>query len=106
MAFISLGLLIYLILCNYPFSKQLNEIGKMKWIRWTILLAGAIHGIMIWAKQDLVTPKIITGVLLLLLVISFTMSGKHRGIEDIVARTIFKKIAWFFILLITLLHII
>ncbi|OEF98865.1 hypothetical protein BHF71_02760 [Vulcanibacillus modesticaldus] len=95
-------LLIYLII-DRPFIKN-NKTSSKKMFVAILLILGLIHGTYYWYLSEQLNSKIISGILLLVLFVAYLMSGDHHGIEDKVARKVFRIITWLIIWFLTLFH--
>ncbi len=103
MAYALVFFVFILLLIDNPFTKQLMNNSKIKYLRWAIILLGLVHLFSITYEDS---SKVISGIFFIGMVLIYSSANKHKGIEDRVARLIFKKIAWILIWLLLLIHMV
>ncbi len=106
LVYLILVLIVIFLIIDNPFKKiRLKKVYK-KLVEGAIFAFGAIHGIWYWNVTKPLTQNIISGILLYGLIVVYGSAGKHKGIEDKVARKTFKLITWFVIWLLVIIHVI
>ena len=103
MVYALIFLIITLLLIDNPFTKQLIINSKIKYIKLVIIMLGLVHLFAITYEDS---SKVISGIFFIGMVLIYSSANKHKGIEDRVARLIFKKIAWILIWLLLLIHVV
>ena len=102
MAYIIVLMVIILLFMDNPFFKQLSISSKIKWLKWLILGLVSLHVFIVTLESY---AKVISGIFLMGMVLIYSSASKHKGIEDRVARLVFKKMAWILLWLLLLLHV-
>ena len=102
MAYILVLMVIILLFIDNPFIKKLSISTKIKWLKWLILGLVILHVYIVTLESY---SKVISGIFLMGMVLIYSSASKHKGIEDRVARFVFKKIAWILLWLLLLIHV-
>lgn len=105
--FVTILLIFYLIIDN-PFFIIKNWFNKLfvKSLKILIIVLMIYDLYFLLSNKTGIVNDLISGALLFGLVLVYMISGEHSGIEDKVARKVFKMITWFFLWLILLMKLI
>lgn len=88
------ALIIFILIVDNPF-KNIEVFEKIyKLLKYLLVFLGIIHLIGLWGGFSELDKGFVSSVLLIGLSYIYTLTTEHTGIEDKVARKVFKVISW------------
>ena len=106
--YLILVIVLIIIIIDQPFINFYFKYKKIliSLLKLILILLVFIHFTKNWNLQGKNIASIISGISLIGLILIYSSSTDHKGIEDKIARRVFKRITWFLIWIISIIHII
>lgn len=98
------ALIIFILILDNPLYNK-DDLGFIyRLLKYLVFILGVIHLIGLWDGVSELNKGLVSGVLLIGLTYIYTLATEHTGIEDKIARKVFKVISWLILWLILGAH--